>query len=388
MLPVQSGRDPVEAPPAGDTTGETLARPPQGRQDGAEMANPQTTASPVAFTASRNQAAVRAPFAPTTQGRQDGAALIDSNFAVPTGEARTSPDPVDIATARIRIRTFYNYRRVDEPVHEFIRVAELEVATYDQMQRQRTSGAQPPIPAMTTGGGIGHACAESQGAVHSAMQEDGGRPCGYTPAAHDIQLAATRTTASSILPTHPPAGSVTQHAHLGFSDQGPPPPPELGDQRLSCTHSLHVHHQRPPFPPGIPPTFAVHHPNRTATQFNEGVEDLLNTLAGRVLARWPTVGYMRTTIAAYSDLKRLAPGGGALVHILAVARVSNRSAKTFERNMNLLGKVGTVLNEADFFKTAKRVKAGLDAAGPAAGNAAGPPAASAAAMGSGSSAGT
>lgn len=64
---------------------------------------------------------------------------------------------------------------------------------------------------------------------------------------------------------------------------------------------------------------------------SSGVEGLLNTLAERVLVRRPTVGYMRTTIAAYSDLKRLAPAGGALVHILAVARISNGSAKTFER---------------------------------------------------------
>ncbi|CAM9960359.1 unnamed protein product [Ectocarpus sp. 4 AP-2014] len=109
-------------------------------------------------------------------------------------------------------------------MHEFIRVAELEVATYDQMQRQRTSGAQPPIPAMTTGGGVGHAHAESQGAVDSAMQDDGGPSGRYTPAAHDIQLAATRAAAASILPPPLPADPVTQHAYLGFSDQGRAPP--------------------------------------------------------------------------------------------------------------------------------------------------------------------
>lgn len=58
------------------------------------------------------------------------------------------------------------------------------------------------------------------------------------------------------------------------------------------------------------------------------------------------------------------------------------------RNMKLLGLMGTVLNEEDFFITARRVEARLDPAGPAAANAAASPTAGAAAMGSGSSAGT
>ncbi|CAN0375886.1 unnamed protein product, partial [Ectocarpus sp. 13 AM-2016] len=73
----------------------------------------------------------------------------------------------------------------------------------------------------------------------------------------------------------------------------------------------HVSRQTPPFASAHhPPTPAPQHPNRTATRFSEGIEEVLNTLAERVIKRHPTVGYMRNTIQSYQDLRRMAPGRG------------------------------------------------------------------------------
>ncbi|CAN0259319.1 unnamed protein product [Ectocarpus sp. 6 AP-2014] len=299
----------------------------------------------------------------------------------------TSPEPDQITTARIRVQTFYKYRREGELVHDFIRKAEVQVATYEEMQRQRSVGA--PLPAAAaTGGGGGRSYDESRRSVNSAMQGreslDESRPAG-----DGLQQPPSRTPATTLLPTPPPAGIATQHAHTDcWGETSRPPPGGSGRQRLAFDQSHHVHRQPPPPLPGVPPSYAVHHANRNATQFNEGIEDLLDTLAEGVLVRHPSVGYMRMTIAVYLDLKRRAPGKGALAHILAVARISNGSAKTFERNMKLLEDVGTVLNEADFFTTASRLEAGLGTAASAAISAPVPASVSTPSQGSASSSGT
>ncbi|CAN0461066.1 unnamed protein product [Ectocarpus sp. 12 AP-2014] len=295
----------------------------------------------------------------------------------------TSPEPDQITAARIRVQTFYKYRREDEAVHDFIRAAEVEVAIYEAMQMQRSVGAPPPVAAPTGSGG-GRAYAESRGSVNSAMQ--GSESLHQSrPAGDGLQQTASHTPATTLLPTPPPAGTATQHAHTGYLGEARPPPSGPGRQPLAFDQCHLLHRQLPPSLPGIPPSYAVHHANRNAIQFNEGIEDLLDTLAERVLVRRPKVGYMRTTIAVFRDLKRRAPGKGALVHILAVARISNGSATTFERNMKLLEDMGTVLNEADFFTTARRLEAGLGTAAPAAISAPAPASASTPAQGSASS---
>ncbi|CAM9817775.1 unnamed protein product [Ectocarpus fasciculatus] len=268
------------------------------------------------------------------------------------------------------IEAFNEFRRKDEPPPPFIRRAELRVSTYDEMKRQRSTGARAPISAGSAGGGGGggggHAFATPQGSVDPAMQ-DGGSLGQYTPAPSGVHIAAMPSPAASLLPRPPPAGPVNEHYDTGNSNQGRPPPTGPGRQNplYRQSHQQHVPGQTQPFPPAHPPPTPAH-PNRTATRFSEaGVEEVLNILAERVIMRHPTVGYMRTSIQSYQDLRRQAPGRGQVPHILAVANISNGSAKTFERNNKLLGAMGAVLNHADFFMTARSIEAGLGSDGPA-----------------------
>ncbi|CAM9398419.1 unnamed protein product [Ectocarpus sp. 8 AP-2014] len=186
----------------------------------------------------------------------------------------TSPEPDDIHTARVRVKTFYKHRREGKSVPVFIRTAEVEVETYEEMQRQRSAGAPLPVAAATGGGG-GRSYAESRRSVHSAMQGseslDESRPAG-----DGVQQ---RTPATNLLPTPPPASTATQYAHTGCLGENRPPPSLPGRERFAFDQSHRVHRQPPPSLPGVPPSYAVHHANRSATLQNEVIEDLLDTLA-------------------------------------------------------------------------------------------------------------
>ncbi|CAN0334021.1 unnamed protein product, partial [Ectocarpus sp. 13 AM-2016] len=184
----------------------------------------------------------------------------------------SSPDPESIAEARVMIKTFNEFRGQGEAVHDFIRRAEVQVATYDEMKRQRSIGARVPMSAVSAGdGGVGgHAFAGPQGNVDSAMQA-GGSLGHYTPAANGVRIAAMPWPAASLLPSPPPAGPVTEHYDSGNSNQGPPPPPGPGCHEPPRHQTQHVSRQTPPFASAHhPPTPAPQHPNRTATRFSEG----------------------------------------------------------------------------------------------------------------------
>lgn len=61
------------------------------------------------------------------------------------------------------------------------------------------------------------------------------------------------------------------------------------------------------------------------------IEELLDNLAGRVLQRKPTIGYMRSTLDVYAKLKQLVPRPGDLTRLMTAASMHNGSKNTLER---------------------------------------------------------
>ncbi|CAN0093112.1 unnamed protein product [Ectocarpus fasciculatus] len=82
---------------------------------------------------------------------------------------------------------------------------------------------------------------------------------------------------------------------------------------------------------------------------------------------------MRGTIRLFDQLKNLVPAHGGLAKTLGAASIAKGNVKTFVRNKNLLAKMGSVPDDADFFDEVKKMR---------------PAAVHAAATGGGSSAGT